>query len=70
VEDNPIIEPKPTACVPLSGGTDTQPPSTQVSCCYHPELKKWYPYDTINGWDLTAECQGGVIESTPSAPEA
>ena len=58
-DDGPILEPKPTACVPLSGAQgDGEPPSPTVSCCYHPDLKKWYPYDTTTGWDLTHECQG------------
>ncbi len=52
-----MLEPKPTACIAMnSDDTDVKPPSSTVSCCFHPDLKKWYPYDTVNGWDLTAEC--------------
>lgn len=52
-----MLEPKPKACVAMNAdGPDTQPPSSTTSCCFHPDLKKWYPYDTLNGWDLTQEC--------------
>jgi hypothetical protein len=69
-ENSPILEPKPTACVPMSGAADSQPPSTEVSCCYHPELKKWYPYDTTTGWDLTVECAGAPIAEAQEQPKA
>jgi hypothetical protein len=54
--DDPILEPKPTKCIPMPSDDTAQPPPPTVSCCYHPTLRKWYPYDTINGWDLTQEC--------------
>ena len=25
-------------------------------CCYHPDLKGWYPYNQTTGWDTTTPC--------------
>jgi hypothetical protein len=72
-DDQPILEPKPTACVPMNGAAEdggTQPPTSDVSCCYHADLKKWYPYDTVNGWDLTAECTGAPAEESQGRSKA
>ncbi len=52
----------------MGGDKSKQPPSTVVSCCYHPELKKWYPYDTTNGWDLTTECAGVPLDGGAADP--
>lgn len=57
-DPGPILEPKPTSCVAMGGDKTSQPPGKQTSCCFHPDLKKWFPYDTVNGWDLTTECEG------------